>query len=207
MGRYRGPKNKIARRFGVNLGLKINPAKVARRLSQPPGAHGQKKRPGAVSNFGKQLLEKQKAKYIYGLREKQLRRYMQIARRKAGDSGVTLLEMLEMRFDNVVFRLGFATTRAQARQMVNHGMFLLNGKRMDIPSHIVAVGDAVTIKDTKKKKKLFEGIEAKYPAFQLPSWLSFDAGMLAGKVLHRPAPQDVEQSFDVKKIIEYYSTR
>src|SRR3989338_2728138 len=135
MGRYTGPKNKIARRFGVNLGLKSNPTKVARRLSQRPGVHGAAKKPKSVSSYGKQLIEKQKAKYMYGLREKQLRRYVEKATRIKGNSGDMLQQFLELRLDNVVYRLGFANTRAQARQMVNHGMFQLNGKKMDIPSH------------------------------------------------------------------------
>src|SRR3989338_4005221 len=118
MGRNIGPKNKLARRFGVNLGLKTNAAKVARRLAQPPGVHGPKKRMGGGSTFGKQLAEKQKAKIVYGLRENQFRRYVRESTRRTGDSGVNLQQMLERRFDNVVYRLGFAVTRAQARQMV-----------------------------------------------------------------------------------------
>src|SRR3989338_2852729 len=108
MGRTITPKNKIARRFGVNLGLKTNAAKVAKRLNQPPGVHGPKKRPGAQSSFGKQLLEKQKAKVVYGLRERQFQRYAKEATRLEGDSGINLMQLLESRFDNVVYRLGFA---------------------------------------------------------------------------------------------------
>ncbi len=207
MGRYTGPKNKIARRFGVNLNLKSNPTKVAKRLSQPPGVHGPKKRKGTESTFGKQMIEKQKAKYVYGVREKQFRRYVEEATAQTGDSGVTLQQTLEMRLDNVVYRLGFAETRAQARQMVSHGMFMVNGKRLDIPSHIVTVGDVVGLKPNKAKKKLFENAGEKLSKKTLPSWLSVDPAALSGKVLHKPNMNDVEKIFDVKLIIEYFSTR
>ena len=208
MGKYIGPKNKLARRFGVNLGLKTNPAKVARRLAQMPGVHGPSKKAGAgLTSYGKQLLEKQKAKIIYGLRERQFQRYVNEATRQKGDSGQHLLRLLEMRMDNVVYRMGFAVTRAQARQMVTHQMFLLNGKRMDVPSHVVKLGDAISIKENKSKKKLFDGMSEKLSKIELPSWLSVDPARLSGKILGLPKTEDFERSFDVKLIIEYYSTR
>lgn len=207
MGRYIGPKNKIARRFRVNLGLKTNATKVARRLNQSPGVHGPNKHRASGSSYGKQLLEKQKAKYVYGLREKQFRRYVEKASAMQGDSGVNLQRILEMRMDNVVYRLGFAGTRAQARQLVSHSMFTINGKKMNIPSHIVSVGDVVALKTNKTKKKIFESIEEKLQNQVLPSWLSTDPSARSGKVLNSPSEQDFERVFDVKFIIEYYSTR
>jgi len=207
MGRYIGPKNKIARRFGVNLGLKTNPVKVARRLSQKPGVHGPNNRRRGGSSFGKQLEEKQKAKYIYGIRERQFRRYVQEANRLTGDSGVNLQQLLEMRFDNLVYRLGFATTRAQARQMVSHNLLTLNGKKMNIPSHLVSVGDEVAIKSTKTAKKIFDGLAERLGNQNLPSWVSNDPAKLTGKVLGKPSENDFDRIFDVKMIIEYYSTR
>lgn len=207
MGRNIGPKNKLARRFGVNLGLKTNAAKVAKRLAQPPGVHGPKKRPGGGSTFGKQLIEKQKAKIVYGLRENQFRRYVQEATRKTGDSGVTLQQILERRLDNMVYRLGFAVTRAQARQMVGHGLFFVNGKKMDIPSYIVNTGDVVSVRPIKAKKKIFELTADNLRSKELPSWLVLDLDKKEGKVLHDPAPEDFDKVFDVKLIIEYYSTR
>ena len=207
MGRYTGPRNKIARRFGVNLGLKSNPAKVARRLSQRPGVHGAAKKPKSVSSYGKQLIEKQKAKYMYGLREKQLRRYVEKATRIKGNSGDMLQQFLELRLDNVVYRLGFANTRAQARQMVNHGMFQLNGKKMDIPSHTLKVGDVVSVKTNKAKNKLFEGLAEKLKNLDLPAWLLVDADKLSGKILNAPKVEDFEKLYDVTYIIEYFSTR
>lgn len=207
MGKYIGPKNKIARRFGVNLGLKSNAAKVARRLSQPPGQHGPKKRAGASSSYGKQLLEKQKAKLIYGLREKQFRAYVTEANRLEGDSGVNLQVLLESRMDNVIYRLGIAETRAQARQFVSHNMFTLNGKKMNIPSHLVKVGDVIAIKENKQKKKIFENLTEKLSKVNAPSWLGVDAKAMSGKVLGQPIEADFDKIFDVKLIIEFYSAR
>jgi len=207
MGRNIGPKNKIARRFGIDLGLKSNPTKVAKRLSQPPGVHGPKKRPGAATGYGKQLMEKQKAKLIYGLRERQFSNLVAEATRHKGDSSVFLLKMLEERIDNVVYRLGFALTRNQARQMVSHNMFLLNGKKMNIPSHRVNASDIISLKDNKKNKKLFEGMAEKLGKADLPSWLSVDANKLSGKVLGEPKAEDFEKIIDVKLIIEFYSAR
>jgi len=207
MGRNIGPKNKIARRFGIDLGLKSNPTKVAKRLSQPPGVHGPKKRPGAATGYGKQLMEKQKAKLIYGLRERQFSNLVAEATRHKGDSSVFLLKMLEERIDNVIYRLGFALTRNQARQMVSHNMFLLNGKKMNIPSHRVKASDIISLKDNKKNKKLFEGMAEKLGKADLPSWLSVDANKLSGKVLGEPKAEDFEKIIDVKLIIEFYSAR
>lgn len=207
MGRYTGPKNKLSRRFGINLGLKTNPAKVAKRLAQPPGVHGPKKRPSTPSTFGKQLLEKQKAKFIYGIREAQLSRYVKEATRLTGDSGMSLQKLLECRLDNVVYRMGFASTRAQARQFVTHNMFVVNGKRMNIPSYTVRVGDIITLKENKQRKGAFTGVEEKLSKAFLPSWVSVDPAKKSGKVLGMPAKDDFEKAFDVRMIIEYYSTR
>ncbi len=208
MGRFIGPKNKIARRFGINLGLKSNPVKVARRLAQPPGVHGPKKRPGmGLSGYGKQLVEKQKAKYTYGLREKQFRRYVTEATRITGDSGVNLQRILETRLDNVVYRLGFADTRAQARQFVTHGMFQVNDHKLDIPSYLVKVNDVIALRESKAKKKIFETIADKLSKVQTAGWLSLDAQKKCGKVLNQPGEKDFDRNFDVKLIIEYYSSR
>ena len=209
MGRSTGPKNKIARRFGINLGLKSNATKVARRLGQPPGVHGPKKKAGSrsASGFGKQLLEKQKAKFIYGLREKQFRRYVEESTRVKGNSGVVLQQTLERRLDNTVYRAGYAITRAQARQMVTHGMFMVNGKPAKVASHLVDVGDVISLKPNKAKKKLFENIEDKLSKKDLPSWLMLDLANNSIKVTGKPGESDLERNFDVKLIIEFYSSR
>ncbi len=207
MGRYIGPKNKIARRFGINLGLKTNPTKVARRLGQKPGVHGTARRRKSESSFGKQLAEKQKAKFVYGIREKQFRGYANEATRRDGDSGQNLLQILESRLDNVVYRMGFASTRAQARQIVNHGLFVVNGKKMNIPSYLVKAGDEVSIKPGKETKSFFNEITDKLSKHTPPSWLLVDPNKKSGKVLHDPADEDVDKLFDVKLIIEFYATR
>ncbi len=207
MGKYIGPKNKIARRFGVNLGLKSEATKVARRLGQMPGVHGPKKRAKGGSSYSKQLIEKQKAKFIYGIREAQFSRYVKEASSMKGDSGVNLQTILETRLDNVIYRMGFALTRAQARQMVNHGMFTVNGKNLNIPSHIVKVGDVIAVRDKKLKKSLFLDLEEKLSKVQLPSWISVDPKTKSGKILNLPTEQDFDKIFDVKLIIEYFSTR
>ena len=206
MGRYIGPKNKIARRFGVNLGLKTNAAKVARRLSQAPGVHGPNKRGKTKSNYGKQLEEKQKARFIYGLREGQFRSYVREAGRLEGNSSVNLQTLLEQRLDNVIYRLGFAVTRAQARQMVSHNLFTVNDKKMNIPSYLVRTGDVIAVKENKTKKKIFEKMSEQLSHATLPSWLTVDPNKHTGKVLHMPKDVDFNKKFDVKLIIEYYST-
>ncbi len=207
MGRNIGPTNKIARRFGINLGLKTNAAKVGKRLSQPPGTQGPKKRGGPSSGFGKQLAEKQKAKAIFGLREAQFSKYVKEAARMSGDSSVNLQQILERRLDNVVYKFGFAVTRAQARQMVGHKLFMVNGKSMNVPSYMVKIGDVIELKASKAKSRLFEGLEERMSKMDLPSWLMFDAAKKSGKILGAPAEADFEKSFDTKLIIEYYSTR
>jgi len=207
MGRNIGPKNKIARRFGVDLGLKTNPAKVARRLNQKPGVHGLSKGKPTNSAFGRQLIEKQKAKYIYGMREGQFRRFVIEATRVKGDSGINLQRLLETRLDNVVYRLGFAETRAQARQLVTHGFFMLNNQPHNVPSYLVKVGDVINLKENKTKKKLFVNLDEVLAKKEMPSWLTMDVTKKIGKVLSMPDKQDFENIFDVKLIIEYYSSR
>jgi small subunit ribosomal protein S4 len=207
MGRTITPKNKVARRFATNLGLKNNAAKVARRLNQGPGIQGANRRRKSSSSFGKQLEEKQKAKYMYGMRERQFRNMVKEASRQEGNSGTNLQSLLERRFDNVVYRLGFATTRAQARQFVGHNLFTVNGKKMNIPSYTVKVGDVIEVKASKKKSGAFAELTERMEARELPSWLSSDPSAMKGTVLHMPTEADFDKIFDVTLIIEFYSTR
>ena len=153
------------------------------------------------------LAEKQKAKFIFGLREAQFSKYVKEAARMTGDSSVNLQQLLERRLDNVVYKLGFAITRAQARQMVGHKLFLVNGKSMNVPSYMVKIGDIVELKASKQKSRAFEGLEERMAKMELPSWLALDLAKKSGKVLGTPADTDFEKSFDTKLIIEYYSTR
>lgn len=206
MGRYTGPKNKIARKYGVNLGLKTDDSKVSRRLDQPPGEHGQKRGHGQ-SVYGKQLDEKQKAKFMYGVRENKFKNYFEKAAQMKGNTGVKLQELLERRLDNVVYRMGFADTRAQARQFVNHGMFEVNDRKIDIPSYSVDTDDVVRLKDNKRDKGPFLEITEDLQSANLPSWITVDPTDKEGKILHMPEDDDFEQVFDVQLIIEFYSAR
>ncbi|WKZ24441.1 MAG: 30S ribosomal protein S4 [Patescibacteria group bacterium] len=164
----------------------------------------QAKRPKKQSIYGLQLREKQKAKQMYGLREKQFFLTFNKAK-KQGDAGEYLLRMLETRLDNVVYRFGLAITRAQARQMVGHALFEVNGRKVDIPSYQVKPGDLVAVRKSKKQKKLFNNVEDKLKKNILPGWLNFDPSEMSGKVLHEPKKEDLDQSINSQLIVEFYS--
>src|SRR5579862_2384540 len=199
MARYTGPKHKLARREGINL-LEKTSASLMRRLNVPPGVHGKKgkRRP---SEFGQQLREKQKAKVMYGLLEKQFRKLVELATSQKGDTEDILLSLLERRLDNVVYRLGLSKSRMMSRQFVTHGHVLVNGKKMTIPSYTVQVGDVITldakiqknqdvIKVLEEKKDMLGFLEKKGPA---------------GKLIRMPVAQDIQVPFSTRQIIEYYS--
>jgi small subunit ribosomal protein S4 len=201
MARQTGPKNKLARRAGIDLGLKTNPVKLGRRLSVPPGQHGHK---GAkkLSEFGVQLREKQKMKWIYGVMEKQFRKYYELASKKKGETGVELFRLLESRLDNVIYRLGFAPTRAAARQMVAHGHVTVNGAKVDIPSFQIAVGMTVAIIEKASKiPAVASMLEDKHK--NLPKWLECQG--LVGKVKALPERADVDSDINEHLVVEYYS--
>lgn len=169
-----------------------------------PPVNMQTKRPKKQSTYGLQLQEKQKAKKMYGLREKQF--FLTFLRaKKKGDAGENLLRLLEMRLDNVVYRLGLALTREQARQMVSHAHFEVNGKKVDIPSYQVQSNDIITVRKSKKDKKLFQNIPERLKKATTPGWLNFTIGDLSGKVLHEPAKEDLDQSINSQLIVEFYS--
>lgn len=200
MARETGPKNKIARRFAVDLGLKTNAAKLQRRLNIPPGQHG-RKGTRKKSNFGVQLLEKQKTRYIYGILEKQFRRYMEKAQRNQAVTGVEFLRLLELRLDNALFRLGMAPTRAAARQLVSHGHVTVNNKKVDIPSYEVSVGDVVAL--SAKAIKIPAIASMLEQKTNVPSWLERKASV--GKISALPQREDVDAQIDENLIVEYYS--
>lgn len=189
------------------LGYKVcDSAKCAAvRKPYPPGQHG-KKRFRRPSDYGSQLLEKQKLKMIYGLREKQFRKYFDSASHKKGVTPQIMLESLESRLDNVIFRLGFASSRSAARQMVSHGHFLVNGRRTHTPSYTVKPNDYIEIAESSKAKKIFENARIILKKFQTPSWLELDKEKLTGKVLILP-DKDFTSSIpvDMAKVLEYYS--
>ena len=200
MARYTGPSNKLARKIGEDLGLKSNALKVARRLSIRPGQHGAKTR-RKLSDYGVQLQEKQKVKFIYGILEKQLRRLYADASKNPTATGAALLSLLERRLDNVVYRLGWANTRAAARQIVSHGHIQVNGKKMNIPSYRVQVHDVVSL--TVRGMKIPAVSEAVKVEGANAAWLSSKSG--AAKVARLPERADIAETVEEQLIVEYYS--
>ncbi len=199
--RYTGPKVKKARRLGMAFTNKDT--KALQKRAFPPGQHGQNR--GRLSEFGSQLKEKQKAKVNYGVQERQFEKYFNKALKQAGVTGDNLLKLLEMRLDNLVFRLGFAETRAQARQMVNHGFFEVNSKKVDIPSFAAKVGDVITLREGKKKSKLAEALKEKLKNVRTQEWVQLDPSKLSGKVLSLPTPDQIQNTINTQLIVEHYS--
>jgi small subunit ribosomal protein S4 len=199
--RYTGPKVKKARRLGFAFTEKD--ARIMQRRPTPPGQHGANR--VRISEYGMQLREKQKAKINYGVAEKQFLRYFDKAMNRPGVTGDLLLEMLELRLDNIVFRLGFAETRAQSRQLVNHGFFEVNGKRVDIPSYATKPGDTITVRESKKASKYMEARKEKMKGFKSQEWIELNAANLSGKVLSVPTPDQIGNLINTQLIVEHYS--
>src|SRR2546430_17598810 len=190
MGRYTGPKTKVSRRYGVPL---FGPAKALERKNYPPGMHGPKGSRRKQSDYAIALGEKQKLRYQYGLLEKQFRRIYQTALRKRGVTGETLLQLLETRLDNVVFRLGLANTRSAARQLVSHGHVQVNGKNVNIASYNVKAGDEIAVKDKPKSRQLaLRNLELTQIA-PVPDWLVPNRDALTGKVPRVPTPAEMQR--------------
>ncbi len=199
--RYIGPQGKKARRLGQAFTEKQ--AKVLRRRSAPPGQHAESR--GRLSEFGLQLKEKQKAKYAYGILERQFFNYFQKAQKQAGVTGQNLLKLLELRLDNVVYRLGFAATRSQARQLVSHGFFQINGKRVTIPSYSVRVGDIISVPANKQTTKYMQTAKEKMKSHVPLDWLDLQLQDYKAKVLSQPITEDMEQAINTQLIVEHYS--
>lgn len=191
----------MCRRFGEKLC--DSPKCPVVKRNYPSGQHGQSQKRAKVSGYGKQLKEKQKAKWMYGLMERQFRKYVEEAARKTGDTGKFLLTYLESRLDNVIYRCGLAPSRAAARQMVSHGHITVNGKKVNIPSYRVRVGEVIAVKEGKKNKKLFENKAQTLQKVEPPAWLALDANNLSAKVLN--VPGNSNPNFNPKVIIEFYS--
>jgi len=201
MARYRGPKHRLARREGENI-LDKTSASLLRRLNVPPGVHG-KKGKRRVSEYGTQLREKQKAKVIYGMLEKQLRRLVNEVAGRKGDTGELLLSHLETRLDNIVYRLGFAKTRFMSRQIVSHGHIFVNGKKLSIPSYSVKKDDIIALSPKIKSKFEELSLISKEVSETLPVFLEVKNGQ--GKLLRLPTSDDIKVPFNAQLIIEYYS--
>jgi small subunit ribosomal protein S4 len=201
MARDLRPKHKLCRLYGEKLC--DSPKCPVTKRNFPSGQHGVDRKRAKHSGYGKQLLEKQKVKRIYGILERQFSNYVAEAARKPGDTSKYLLNYLESRLDNVVYRSGLAPSRAAARQMVSHGHVIVNGKKVNIPSYRVRVGEVLEIKENVKKSKLFENIAEIISKKELPSWLTTDAKKLSAKILNSPTV--VNPNFDAKSIIGFYS--
>ena len=207
MSRYKDEQCRICRREGQKLFLKgsrcyTDKCSVTRR-NYAPGDHGQGRK--KISEYGTQLREKQKTRSFYGVGEKQFRKYFEMAENKKGITGENLLQILESRLDNVVYRLGFGVSRAQARQFVNHGHFEVNGEKVDIPSYLVKVGDVIAVREIKKDNKTIkENLEVN-AARPVPEWLEKDADKMQGKVLRLASREDVDIPVEEHLIVELYS--
>ncbi|MDD2512313.1 MAG: 30S ribosomal protein S4 [Proteiniphilum sp.] len=200
MARYTGPKSKIARKFGEPI---FGPDKVLSKKNYPPGQHGNSRR-RKTSEYGIQLREKQRAKYTYGVLEKQFRLTFDRAARSRGITGEVLLQLLESRLDNVVFRLGIAPTRAAARQLVTHRHIVVNGKVLNIPSYTVKPGEAVGVREKSKSMEVVTNALAGFNHSKYP-WLEWDKGTVTGKMLHVPERVDIPENIKEQLIVELYS--
>jgi len=207
MARYLGSRTKLSKRVGRNLFLKGARSFSAKddfsKKPQKPGVHGNAKRPPKVSEYGKQLLEKQVLRYTYGLMEKQLSNLFKKAFKTKGDTGIIALGLLERRLDNVIYKGGLANSLAQARQLVTHGHFQIDGQKVDIPSYVVKTGEVVAVRESKSKNAFWETYKIEVP-LTVPSWLDSSSKMTI-KVLNLPLMEDLPQNIEINKIVEFYS--
>ena len=208
MARYTGPVCRLCRREGMKLFLKGERCYTEKcaieKRNMPPGQHG-KLRKAKIVGYGLQLREKQKVKRIYGVLENQFRRYFEMADRTRGITGETLLQLLERRMDNVIYRLGLATSRAQARQLVRHGHFTVNGKKVDIPSFLVRQGDSVGVRTGSGSNPTIAHAMEEVKGRGIPEWLSFDASTITGRIVSMPTRQQINLPVQEQLIVELYS--
>jgi small subunit ribosomal protein S4 len=210
LARYVESVCKLCRREGEKLFLKgdrcFSPKCAIERRSYPPGLHG---RQGQFrrkeSDFGMQLREKQKARRLYGVFERQFRRYFREAVRQKGLTGINLLILLERRLDNVIYRLGLASSRAQARQLISHGHFEINGRKTNIPSFLVSTGDVILVREKSKKSTLFKEIAQDIDSSRVPDWLKLDEKNLSGEVVTEPTRDHIDVTLNEQLIVEFYS--
>jgi len=208
MARYTGPVCRLCRREGMKLFLKGERCYTEKcaieKRNMPPGQHG-KLRKAKIVGYGLQLREKQKVKRIYGVLENQFRRYFEIADRTRGITGETLLQLLERRLDNVIYRMGLATSRAQARQLVRHGHFTVNGRKVDIPSFSVKPGDVVTLRQSSRNNPAILHALEEVKGRGVPEWLSFDQAAMAAKIGSVPTREQINLPVQEQLIVELYS--
>lgn len=210
MARYRGPVCKLCRREGDKLFLKgercFTPKCALEKRAYAPGMHGRRGQyRRKVSDYGLQLREKQKARRIYGVMDRQFRRYFREAQKQSGLTGENLLQILERRLDNVVYRLGFASSRAQARQLVRHGHFEVNRRKTDIPSCLVKPGDEIKVRDRSRRLIYFQTMAKELERRAVPEWMSLDPRTMSGRILELPKREDIDLTLKEQLIVEYYS--
>ncbi len=206
MARYTGPVCKLCRREGVKLFLKGDKCMTKCTLEHRntrPGQHGTS-RPRKASSYAAQLRQKQQVRRTYGVLERQFSKHFNLAARRNGRTGENLLQILEMRLDNLVYRLGFADSRAQARQLVCHGHFAVNGRKTDIPSFIAKPNDVITVRERSKGLEYFKTRALLLGQKGVPAWLSLDTNALAGRVASLPSRTELELPFDEQMVVEYY---
>lgn len=207
MARYTGAVCRLCRRQGVKLFLKgercFTPKCAVERRPTPPGDHGQRRR--KVSEYGEHLKEKQKVRAIYGVLERQFRKHFEEAKRLPGATGENLLRLLESRLDNVVYRLGFADSRNQARQLVTHGHIQVNGRKTDIPSALVRPGDVVSVAPRSRNLEFFKVVAETLDKKSVPRWLQLDAAQMTGRVLSLPSRDEIETNVNEQLVVEFYS--
>ena len=208
MARYIGPVCRLCRREGMKLFLKGERCYTEKcaieKRNMPPGQHG-KLRKAKIVGYGLQLREKQKVKRIYGVLENQFRRYFEMADRTRGITGETLLQLLERRLDNVLYRLGLATSRAQARQLARHGHFTVNGRKVDIPSYQVKAGDVVGVRASSAQNPAIQHALEEVKGRGVPEWLSFDTGSMSGRIASLPTREQINLPVQEQLIVELYS--
>ena len=207
MGRYTGPACRLCRRVGEKLFLKgercFTPRCAVERRRRPPGDQHLRRR--RMTDRVIQLREKQKARFTYGILERQFRSYFEKAQKSEGTTGDTLLQILESRLDSVAFRLDFAESRNQARQLVRHGHITVGGRKVNIPSYQVKPGDVVGWKEATRERDFLKQLEAGIPRKSVPAWLSLDKAAMTGQVLRLPEPNEMDSGIDTRMIVEYYS--
>ena len=202
MARYKGPRARICRRLGYPVFESPKFGNI--RKNYAPGQHGQNSR-GKLSNYGIQLREKQRIKYLYGVLEKQFRNYFKKATNKKGATGNNLLIMLESRFDNTIYRLGLAPTRRAARQMISHKHFLINSKVINIPSYLLDEGDIIKVRDKSKKINIFQDSMRRIKGDHPTPWLTIDKGQLSGVFNELPEREDIPEPVNEQLVVELYS--
>ncbi|MCF7762808.1 MAG: 30S ribosomal protein S4 [Verrucomicrobia bacterium] len=201
MARYTGPRTRISRRFGTPI---FGPSKYLERKNYPPGAHGPKSR-RKNTEYALGLMEKQKMRYYYGLLEGQFRRVYKKALRQRGITGETMLQILETRLDNIVFNLGFGTSRASARQMIGHGHVKVNGRKVDIPSYAVKVNDVIEMKETSVSRQMATRNLELSTSRSVPDWLSVNRDGFKGSLLRLPTRADIQPIANEQTVVEFYS--